>query len=379
LVPTVLIELLDGEGVVRRDDGEIVVTQDVSADRGQPLRDGDHYQPVKTSLHDDRCLVGGLLPSGAVSAEVIDDRGTRVAAKIGGGAYAAILKQPNDGHEPVVCCRDATGTPVRRPLPDVAQLNSRGFVWIRSAFPRSEDAFDAAHALVDACWQANALAELAVIGDFVVPPINGRQTREFQTLHFDFGLPLDPKLDQDIARYTALYIPRGVRSVSAVTRLVPLTGLLSQRTWPPFAELLGGLIAYGRTHGAWDDARGYVEGSLARVVEGAAASSPCLPSVKSDPGFLCGTEFDSLRSEVAFFEQHGLRVKEAEVELDLQPGELLVFDNLAVAHGRRGTREPGELRQRVYGHRRLSRAAQCELRDRVLSAFGTLSRRRDDF
>jgi hypothetical protein len=257
----------------------------------------------------------------------------------------------------------------------VAQLNDRGFVWIRSAFPSSEEAFDAARTLIEPCCAANGLAELAVIGDFVLPPIDGQPTREFQTLHFDFGLPLDPKLDQDVARYTALYIPRSVRSVSAVTRLVPLAGLLSQRTWPPFAELLDGLIAYGRTHGAWDDARGYVEGSLARVVEGAAASSPRLPSVKADPGFLCGTEFDSLRSEVAFLQQHGLRVKEVEVELDLRPGELLVFDNLALAHGRRGTRRPGELRQRVYGHRRLSRAAQCELRDRVLSAFDSLRQR----
>jgi hypothetical protein len=166
-----------------------------------------------------------------------------------------------------------------------------------------------------------------------------------------------------------------VGSVSAVTRLVPLAQLLSQRRWPPFTELLGGLIAYGQTHGAWDDARGYVEGSLARVVEGAAVSSPRLPSVKSDPGFLCGTEFDSLRSELAFFERHGLSISEVEVEVDLEPGQLLVFDNLSLAHGRRGTRRPGELRQRVYGHQRLSPAAQCELRDRVLGAFDTFNPR----
>jgi hypothetical protein len=47
----------------------------------------------------------------------VDDRGERVAAGVGGGAYAAVLDQPNDGHAPVVCCRDVTGSPVRRPLP----------------------------------------------------------------------------------------------------------------------------------------------------------------------------------------------------------------------------------------------------------------------
>ena len=154
----------------------------------------------------------------------------------------------------------------------VAQLNDRGFVWIRNGFPTLEEALDAARALIDARCAADGLEHLAAIGDFVLPPIDGQPRRGFQTLHFDFGLPLDPKLDQDVARYTALHIPSDVGSVSAVTRLVPLARLLSQRTWPPFVELLGGLIAYGRTHGAWDDARGYVEGSLARVVEGAAAA-----------------------------------------------------------------------------------------------------------
>jgi hypothetical protein len=116
-VSTVLVELPGGEGVVRRGDGVVVVTQDAHADRGLPLRADDIYRPVKTWLPDDRSLVAGILPLGAVSAEVVDDRGERVGAGVGGGAYAAVLEQPNDGHEPVVCCRDATGSAVRRPLP----------------------------------------------------------------------------------------------------------------------------------------------------------------------------------------------------------------------------------------------------------------------
>jgi hypothetical protein len=116
-MPTVLIELPGGAGVVRRDDGEIVITQDVSDDRGQPLRGRDDYRPVQTWLDDVRSIVAGLLPPDAVSAEVIEDRGTRLTAAAGGGVYAAIVEQPNDGHEPVVCCRDESGTPVPRPLP----------------------------------------------------------------------------------------------------------------------------------------------------------------------------------------------------------------------------------------------------------------------
>ena len=203
----------------------------------------------------------------------------------------------------------------------------------------------------------------------MVPPLGGVATRDFQTLHFDFGLPLDPKVDQEIARYTALYVPADVVDVQAVTRLVPLVALLGQRSWPPPAELVARLTAYGRTHGAWDDNQGYVEGSLARLVEAAAGEcSPFLPSVKVQPGFLCGLEFDSLAGELAFFERHGLRIHDVEITVALQPGELLVFDNLAVAHGRRGTRQPGELRQRVFGHS-LRPADQKKLRDDVLTAF----------
>ena len=113
---TVLVELSGGEGVVRRDDGEVWLTQSVSTGHGQPLRADDAYQPGKTWLADDRSLVGGLLPPGAVSAEVIDDRGVRITAGVGGGAYVAVLEQRNDGREPLVCCRDAAGAPVRRPL-----------------------------------------------------------------------------------------------------------------------------------------------------------------------------------------------------------------------------------------------------------------------
>jgi hypothetical protein len=116
-VSTVLIELPGGEGVVRRGDGVVVVSQDVHVHGGLPLRADDIYRPVKAWLPDDRSLVAGILPPDSVGAEVVDDCGERVAARVGGGAYAAVLAQPNDGHEPVVCCRDGSGTPVRRPLP----------------------------------------------------------------------------------------------------------------------------------------------------------------------------------------------------------------------------------------------------------------------
>jgi hypothetical protein len=248
-------------------------------------------------------------------------------------------------------------------------LNANGFMRIDGPFQTCDGAFDTAGALLEECRLQRGLPAMSIVGDFVIPPLDGAATRDFQTLHFDFGLPLDPKIAQDVARYTALYVPTGLVGVHAATRLVPLVALLGQRSWPQPAELVDRLTSYGQTHGAWDDDRGYTEGSLARIIEAAAApDAPILPSVKVEPDFLCGLEFDSLYSELAFFSRYGLRIHDAEIEIPLQPEELLIFDNLAVAHGRRGTRQPGELRQRIYGHH-LQPVTQRELRDDILTAF----------
>jgi hypothetical protein len=247
-------------------------------------------------------------------------------------------------------------------------LAETGFIWIQSQFATPAAAFIRSQELVEECGALNGHGPLSVIGDFILPPPEGEATRDFQTLHFDFGLPLRPRHDADVARYTALFIPRCAVGVSAVTRLVPLNALLGQRRWPNRRTLLANLIAYGESHGAWNDEGGYSEGSLARVVEGA-IGMPRLPSVKSTSGFLCGMEFDNLAAELGFFAGLDLDVAAVQVEVPLRPGDLLVFDNFALAHGRRGRRTPGELHQRVYGHDSLSPARQCDLRDRFLSVF----------
>lgn len=134
---------------------------------------------------------------------------------------------------------------------------------------------------------ANDLA-VSVVGDFVVPPHDGPVSRDFQTLHFDFGLPLAPVVAADIARFTALHVSAGAPPSGAVTRLVPLRSLLAGGPWPDCDELIRRFTAYGNSYGAWDDDAGYVEGSLARIVEAALGQAPVLPSVKAQPGFLCG-------------------------------------------------------------------------------------------
>lgn len=111
---SVVVSLPSGAGVVRTEHG-LVVTDDVGVGGGAGLRDEDPFSPEAASVDVDRCVVGGRLPPGAVSAEVVDDRGGRVSAMVADGVYAAMLEQPHEGRDPVVCCRDASGGFVRRP------------------------------------------------------------------------------------------------------------------------------------------------------------------------------------------------------------------------------------------------------------------------
>jgi hypothetical protein len=159
---------------------------------------------------------------------------------------------------------------------------------------------------------------------------------------------------------------------SAATRLVPLRALLQERSWPPADELLRRFASYGRSHGAWDDTEGYAEGILARVIEAAAGVVPRLPSVKSEPGFLCGTEFASADEEEMFLAGLGVDVDAVATNVVLAPGEVLVFDNLGNAHGRRGVRAPDELQQWVFGHPAMPVLDQRALRDRFLRFFETV-------
>jgi len=115
-VATVVIELAEGEGIVRRDDGEIVLTHDVTLDWGQPLQPWDRYEPIRVGLSDERMLFGGLLPPGAVSVEAVEATGVRKAAAVGGGTYAVIFEDGEHG-EPALGYRDPAGAFVHRPMP----------------------------------------------------------------------------------------------------------------------------------------------------------------------------------------------------------------------------------------------------------------------
>jgi hypothetical protein len=208
---------------------------------------------------------------------------------------------------------------------------------------------------------------LEVVGEFTLPP-PGLPHRAFQALHIDFGLPVESEA-VDVARFTALYVDPDQPPTSARTRLVLLRRLLSQRAWADPATLQTRLRDYGRRQRSDDD---YVEGILARLVE-AVDDSPSLPSAGSE-GFLCGMEFSSRADERAHLLARGLELDGVEEHVVLAPGQLLLFDNLATAHGRLGPRAPRELHQLCVGYARLDKRAQRVLLARVLETFSASNR-----
>ena len=201
------------------------------------------------------------------------------------------------------------------------------------------------------CRQMSTMVE---VGRFTIPP-PGMPQREFQPLHIDFGLPFGTFRGIDVARYTALYVEPTLQPSGAETRLVPIRQLFAQRQWPMARQFAAGLRQRFAADGA--------EGILARVVEAVDATNE-LPDKQSD-GFLCGMEFATLSHEEQFFDDHGLPLAGSEIRVRLAPGEVLLFDNLAVAHGRAGRRQTHELHQLCLGFRQ----ARPEDQDKVLGHF----------
>lgn len=238
-----------------------------------------------------------------------------------------------------------------------------GFMHLEGPFETVCDAMRAAEGVAHRAERSSPLGAgmpaLAPVGEFVIPP-EGAPVRDFQLLHLDFGLPVASDSPTDVARYTALHVPIDRPPSGARTRIVRLDVLLGQRAWPPAGALLNRLVEYGS--GGAD----YVEGILARLIEAVDDGDPSLPSHSE---CLCGTELDGIAEEREHFARRGLNLDDAEALVDVRPGQLLVLDNLATAHGRIGRRRPSELHQLMLGYRLLAVDRQVELRDRVLSAF----------
>jgi hypothetical protein len=227
---------------------------------------------------------------------------------------------------------------------------------VDSAWAAARDVIDAAASLDDLC--ARIGSRLQRVGEFVVPA-PGAPQRDFQGLHLDFGVPSGRAQPLPLARYTALFVDPTVVASGAQTRLVPLDLLAPQRDWPGLG-LLHGRVARRMSED-------HSEGIFGRLIEAVDDTSD-LPA-KDAEGFLCGLEYASLGEEESFFAAHGLDLSGVETRVTVEPGGLMVFDNLRCAHGRVGRRRVGELHQLCVGYADLPAAGQRLALDAFLTAL----------
>jgi hypothetical protein len=112
----VLVSVEHGDGVaaiVRS--GELVC---LSGNLGHAKTVLDGYSSSMQGLTGERSAEGGLLPPGAVRAEVVDRAGRRHFATCAAGAWIIVLDEPTIGDVRPVRFLDAEGNTVRRPTPD---------------------------------------------------------------------------------------------------------------------------------------------------------------------------------------------------------------------------------------------------------------------
>ena len=76
-----------------------------------------------------------------------------------------------------------------------------------------------------------------------VPPREGPPSRDFPTLHFDFGVPLVPAVSAAVTRLTVRHVPATASFAQASRRFAASRPLLSGRAWPGPGELVRRFVA----------------------------------------------------------------------------------------------------------------------------------------
>ena len=181
----------------------------------------------------------------------------------------------------------------------------------------------------------------------------------FQALHFDMGLPLVAREYQVGYLFAMLYSPHDRQPGQAQTRIAGVEGVLRQRRRHALAECEGRLQRYADTHGdGWTQPEPHITGRVgcfARLVD-AMLDEHELTHLYDQPTWEWFREGEGsedgrreLAAETTWLSGHGHSLPGVETRIQLEPGDLLLFNNISCAHGRLGRREPEELWQVMWG------------------------------
>ena len=187
-----------------------------------------------------------------------------------------------------------------------------------------------------------------------IPVCHDSVETSFQGLHFDMGQPLTGD-NQFFVSVVVLYKSFNTTNGGAKTRVLPLTGLLSENKWGMKEEIEEKILQYVEKHGdGWADVNTKRLTCFARLID-AISGGKALEHYKGKTMAEWFSKSPSesgeikMKREQNFYYKRGLNVKNKEREITLQPGEMLIIDNTRVAHGRIGKRQEKEIYQFMYG------------------------------
>lgn len=202
-------------------------------------------------------------------------------------------------------------------------------------------------------------SRLVVLQRSRIPPAGSGYASPFLALHFEWGQPLFPTKEETLYLFLALLMPQEEPASGTTTRIVSVERLVGQRSWGDADEVEKRLREYVASHGSswdWDGDTGGRVSCFARIVD-ALAPEHVLTNFRQVPReqwyerSRAANEFGSLEEERAFYRERGVDVKAAECSMVMQPGELLVVNNVRAVHGRTGRRRVEELHQVLLGIR----------------------------
>jgi hypothetical protein len=193
--------------------------------------------------------------------------------------------------------------------------------------------------------------EIPVCGDSV--------ETSFQALHFDMGQPLVSEEPQNMYLLTGLHITADKKPTTAKTRVISLKGLFAGDEFGTEQEIETKILKYVNEHGdGWihpDKVNTHRISCFARIVDAVAGTSELadyfdksMAQWFADPKDKYNSDI-SIGNEKEFYIKRGVNLEPIAENIVIQPGQLLVVDNMRTAHGRVGKREEKETWQFMYG------------------------------
>jgi hypothetical protein len=247
--------------------------------------------------------------------------------------------------------------------PVAQQYASQGYVICRDV-PSVERAFALAMRTIAALALSEPYTSMGY-GDFQLakadrtPVCDSIVQANFQTLHFDYGLPVLSRPQQGFYGVVALYMPPETTGSFAETRIVQLRELKAE-TGLVRKHAIERLCDYVCAHGdGWSQPSPTNTGRIAiflRVLEALRGENRFAALIDSDSaGFIseatqsANTDSAYLELERSLFHEFGIDLGPVERRVRLRPGDMLLLDNVSIVHGRLGKRPARELWHMLFG------------------------------